>query len=54
MESFKYSVKIESSYFAAGTKCTELDYINFLVAFSRVFNCTETLSAIFLDIKAAF
>ena len=30
-------------------KCTELDYINFLIASSRVFSCTEASRYSFID-----
>jgi len=28
-------------------KCSKFDYINFLIAFSRVFSCTEAFESIF-------
>jgi len=30
-------------------KCTDLDYINFLIASSRVFSCTEASKCSYLD-----
>ena len=33
-------------------KCTEFDYINFLIASSRVFSCTEASKRSFLDSKS--